>query len=102
MLFEGDGVELAAKVGVVMQGWVAAQKRLMGTGIGRQGVIEGGQSIADLQGEREYSSLLWRNAPRTFRGNDVLSEEAEEAKVASERPEAADENARAAKRPKTE
>ena len=49
MLFEGDGVELAAKVGQVMQGWVAAQKRLNGTGIGREGVIADGQSITDLK-----------------------------------------------------
>jgi hypothetical protein len=49
MLFEGDGVELAAKVGQVMQGWVKAQRHLMGTGIGRHGVIADGQSLTDLK-----------------------------------------------------
>ena len=73
MLFEGEGVELASKVGDVMQGWVKAQQRLLGTGIGRQGVVVDGQSIADLAGtDKEYSSLLWNNAPKTFKNNNVL------------------------------
>lgn len=71
MLFEGDGVELAAKVGQVMQGWVAAQKRLNGTGIGREGVIADGQSITDLK--EEYNSLLWKTAPKTFKEGNVVS-----------------------------
>jgi len=75
MLFEGEGVDLASKVGQVMQGWVVAQKRLMGTGIGRDGVIADGQSITDLKDP--YDSLLWRNGPKTFKDGAVLEEEEE-------------------------
>jgi len=84
MLFEGDGVDLASKVGEVMQGWVVAQGRLHGTGIGRQGVISDGQSLSDVKGS--YDSLLWGNSPKTFKDNDVVAEEAKD--VESDEPSA--------------
>lgn len=77
MIYEGEGVELAAKVGQVMCGWVKAQKRLQGTGIGRYGVTEDGQNIADLK--VAYTSLLWNNAPRTYDDGKVIEEEKDEA-----------------------
>lgn len=76
MLFEGEGVELASKVGQVMQGWVKAQQRLSGTGIGRHGVIADGQALTDLK--EQYDSLLWRTAPKTFKDGNVLSEDEDE------------------------
>lgn len=76
MLYEGEGVELASKVGQVMQGWVAAQKRLSGTGIGRSGVIEDGQSIADLK-DNEYCSLLWTHGWRTYKEGEILEDSQE-------------------------
>jgi len=64
MLFEGEGVDLASKVGQVMQGWVQAQKRQMNSGTGRDSHMMVGQTVDELK--ELYDSLLWKDSLKTY------------------------------------